>query len=127
MNALNVIRGLNKVLVADYNSNEVLLLKWKTFRKNQRKGRELDSKFFNEQERKAFNASDSAEWQSFLDTGAVVVIPPEVAKNIPKERVFKRAARYVRTNKSKLDNELIAKSRIVVPGDVDPDGDAAVE
>ena len=121
------IRCLNKVLVADHETNEVMLLKWKTFKKNQRKGRELDSKFFNEQERKAFSISDSKEWQSFLDTGAVVVIPPEIAKNIPKERVFKRAARYVRTNKSKKETELIAKSRIVVPGDVDPDGDIAVE
>ena len=35
--------------------------------------------------------------------------------------------RYVRVNKSETDDELIAKSRIVTPGDVDPDGEITVE
>ena len=35
--------------------------------------------------------------------------------------------RYVRTNKSETDDELIAKSRIVTHGDVDPDGEITVE
>ena len=74
-----------------------------------------------------FDKSDTKEWQSFLDTGAVVVIPPSDAKDIPKERIFSRPMRYVRTNKSENEEELIAKSRIVTLGDVDPDGEITVE
>jgi hypothetical protein len=123
------VRHLNHVLVADHKTQEVFLLKWKTFKKNQRKGRELDPRAFDSTEKKAFSISDAKEWQSFLDTGAVVVIPPGPASKIPNERIFKRAARYVRTNKDKsgIATNLQSKSRIVVPGDVDPDGDDAVE
>ena len=122
------VQGLNKVMLVDHETNEVFLWKWMTFKKHQRKGKELDPRHFNEQEMKAFSISDAKEWQSFLDTGAVVVIPPAVAKTIPPERLFKRAARFVRTNKNKDPlSDLIAKSRLVVPGDVDPDGDVAVE
>ena len=123
------VRHSKRVLVADHETQEVFVLKWKTFKKNQRKGRELDPRYFSDKERKAFAASDAKEWKSFLDTGAVVVIPPEQAKQIPSERIFKRAARFVRTDKSKTGKEedLQAKSRIVVPGDVDPDGETAVE
>ena len=35
--------------------------------------------------------------------------------------------RFVRTNKSEAEDELIVKSRIVTPGDVDPDGEITVE
>ena len=56
----------------------------------------------------------------------MVIVPPEVACTIPQERIFGRAMRFVRTNKSKDDEDLIAKSRIVTPGDVDPDGDTPV-
>ena len=106
----------------------MLFLKWKTFNKLQRKGRELDPKYFNEQERAAFRVSDAKEWQSFLDTGAVVIVPPKEAQRIPAERIFSRPMRFVRTNKNKEDDgPLEAKSRIVTPGDVDPDGDIPVE
>ena len=94
----------------------------------QRKGRELDARYFDEQERKAFSQSDAKEWQSFLDTGAVVVIPPAEAKSVPAERIFSRPMRFVRTNKNKEETgPLEPKSRIVTPGDVDPDGDIPVE
>ena len=113
--------------MVDENKNECYFLRWKTFNKLQRKGRELDPKFFNQQERALFNASDAKEWQSFLDTGAVVVIPPKEATKIPHSRIFNRPVRYVRTNKNKIEEDLVAKSRIVTPGDVDPDGDVPVE
>ena len=122
------LRGANHVLIVDEVTNECYFLKWKTFNKMQRKGKELDPKFFNDQERMTFNASDAKEWQSFLDTGAVVVIPPNDASRIPQSRIFGRPMRYVRTNKNKEDEgTLEAKSRIVTPGDVDPDGDIPVE
>ena len=122
------LRGNNSVFIVNEVSNDCFFLKWKTFNKLQRKGKELDPKYFNDKEKAAFAKSDAKEWQSFIDTGAVVVIPPEEATRIPSKRIFQRAMRYVRTNKNKEeDAELLAKSRIVTPGDVDPDGEIAVE
>ena len=116
-----------QVLVVDEDKKECFLLKWKTFNKMQRKGRELDPRFFNEHERKEFTKADAKEWQSFLGTGAAEIVPPKEASNVPQSRIFQRPLRYVRTNKSDKENELIAKSRMVTPGDVDPDGDIPVE
>ena len=123
------MRHSNSALVVDHDVNEVFILKWKTFKKNQKKGRELDPRAFEGKERQAFSASDAKEWKSFIDTGSVIVIPPSQAKLVPHDRIFKRSARFVRTNKDKsgYDRNLIAKSRLVVPGDVDPDGENAVE
>ena len=55
------------------------------------------------------------------------MIPPHVAKKIPKDRIFARPARKVLTNKSNQPGELEAKSRVVLPGDVDPDGHLPIE
>ena len=122
------LRHHESVLIVDNDTNECYFLKWKTFNKMQRKGKELDPRYFDAKEKGEFYKSDAKEWQSFLDTGAVVVIPPNDAYHIPKDRIFSRAARYVRTNKALTEEEgLIAKSRIVLPGDVDPDGDVPVE
>ena len=66
-----------KVLVVDRERNECFFLKWKTFNKDQRKGRELDPRYFDQVEKQKFDASDAKEWQSFLDTGAVTVVPPD--------------------------------------------------
>ena len=94
----------------------------------QLKGRELDPRYFDHKERQAFDAADAKEWQSFIDTGAVIVIRPDQAKHVPADRIFNRPMRYVRTNKNKEEHgSLEAKSRIVTPGDVDPDGDVPVE
>ena len=68
--------------------------------KIQRKGKELDPRYFDKYESEAFAKADAKEWQSFIDTGAVVIIPPEEARKIPKERIFNRPMRYVRTNKA---------------------------
>ena len=99
-----VQRGNNHVFVVDEKENDCYFLKWKTYKKIQRKGRELDPRYFNASEQEAFNKSDKKEWQSFLDTGAVVVVPPEEAKAIPKGRIFSRPMRYVRTDKNKEDD-----------------------
>ena len=122
------MRGNNHVLIVDELRSECYFLKWKTFNKMQRKGRELDPRYFDEAEKLAFAKSDAKEWQSFLDTGAVEVVSPELARDIPQKRIFGRPMRFVRTNKNKEENgDLEAKSRIVTPGDVDPDGDIPVE
>ena len=44
----------NKVLVIDREKNECFFLKWKTFHKEQRKGRELDPRFFDKLEKHKF-------------------------------------------------------------------------
>ena len=54
----------------------------------QRKGKELDPRAFDAKEKAQFDKSDAKEWQSFLDTGAVIVIPPSEATQMPKERFF---------------------------------------
>ena len=41
--------------------------------------------------------------------------------------MFCLPARFVYTNKSKDGSELIAKSRMVIPGHVDPDGEKLVD
>ena len=49
----------------------------------------------------------------------MVIVPPEIACTIPQERIFGRSMRFVRTNKSKEEEELIAKS-LVNPGVILP-------
>ncbi len=123
------LRQKNLELLVDQETQECLMLRWKTLKKDQRKGKELDAKYFNEAERRKFFVSDSSESQSFLDTGAAVVISPRESLNIPEKRVFRVPVRYVRTNEDKSgeDENLIAKSRLVVPGHVDTDGEVPVE
>ena len=99
------LRGNESLLVVDDEINECYFLRWKTFNKLQRKGKELDPRYFDEKERAAFNASDAKEWQSFIDTGAVIIIPPAQAQHVPQSRIFQRPMRYVRTNKNKEENE----------------------
>ena len=52
------MRNCQDVIVADYGTNEVFLLKWKTFKKNQRKGKELDSRAFDRAEKLQFDQAD---------------------------------------------------------------------
>ena len=116
-------------MVVDPTVHQVYLLRWKTFKKDARKGRELDPRWFDQNERAKFSNSDAKEWQSFLETGAATVIPPRLAAKVPKDRIFIAPLRFVRTNKDKSgdDANLEAKSRLVIPGHVDPDGDIPVE
>lgn len=96
---------------------EVFLLRMKA------NGKELDPKWFNEEEAESFRRSDQAEWQSWIDNGVVEPVAAEEAHKIPKDCVFKIPLRYVRVNKNKEMNALskvMAKSRLVVPGHADP-------
>ena len=116
------------MLMMNDEDNACYMLRWKTQNKIQRKGRELDPRYFDKAERDAFELADQKEWKSFLDTGAIEIIPPHQAKKIPKDRIFSRPMRKVLTNKNKKENgKLEAKTRLVTPGDVDPDGETPVE
>ena len=77
-----------------------------------------DRDFFNAEEHEAFLKADAKQRQQDLDLDAVEVIPPDQAKNIPKEKILAIAFRYVRTNKNKDvgKNEFIAASRLVISG-----------
>ena len=90
----------NQCLVVDDEKQEVFFLKWKTIKKDQRNGRELDPRWFNVEEEKSFRIADAKEWKSFMDTGAVTVIPPHLARKVDPKRIFQRAARFVHTDKS---------------------------
>ena len=123
------VRHHSSVPIVDPTAHQVYYLRWKTFKKDARKGCELDPRWFDQAERAKFANSDAKEWQSFLETGAITVIPPRQAAKIPKDRIFIAPLRFVRTNKDKSGDDayLEAKSRLVIPGHVDPDGDIPVE
>ena len=74
--------------------------KWKILKKHQRKGRELDPRYFNQHEEKAFAVVGATEWKSLLDTGVVTVIPLEKARKVNPSRIFRRPPRNGLTDKS---------------------------
>ena len=87
-------------------------------------GKELDPKCFEEAEWAKFRESDRAEWLSWIKNEVVQVVPKDEEKHVSRDKVFRIPLRWVRTNKSKeLDaaSNLMAKSRLVVPGHADPD------
>ena len=94
---------------------EINVLKLKPTQKS-RKGRELDAKHFDAEEKEAFMKADAEQWQKHLDHGAVTIISPEEAKKVPKHLVLPIASRYVRTNKAENGQPLKASSRLVIPG-----------
>ena len=79
------VRHHSSVLIVDPTAHQVYYLRWKTFKKDARKGRELDPRWFDQTERAKFANSDAKEWQSFL-------------KQVPS-RLFRlgRQRRYPRT------------------------------
>ena len=85
--------------------SEALILKLKS------SGKELDPRLFDKDEAAAFAESDKNEWGSWIKNKVIERISPDVARQVD---------RMVRTNKSKEAMKLIAKSRLVVPGHLDP-------
>ena len=93
---------------------QVLLLKLKA------SGKELDPRWFNEEETKAFKDSDRSEWEAWVKNGVIERLTPEQGSKVPSSAVFKIPLRIVRVNKSKDPKVLQAKSRVVIPGHMDP-------
>ena len=86
-------------------------------------GKELDPRHFSAEERRAFQESDEKEWKAWQHNHVVQELDEQSARAIPRQRIFKVPARVVRTNKALAGSkELSAKSRIVLPGHLDPDG-----
>ena len=95
--------------------SEVLLLKLK------QNGRELDPKFFSTEERAEFVKSDAKEWSEWIKNGVIKRVSPAEAAKVPRSMIFKAPLRMVRTNKAASPAiPMIAKSRLVVPGHLDP-------
>ena len=83
-------------------------------------GKELDPRWFNEEEAKHFADSDLKEWEAWVKNGVIERLTPKEAEKIPKSMIFRAPLRMVRVNKSKEEKKLQAKSRLVVPGHLDP-------
>ena len=84
-------------------------------KKNQK---ELDPKFFDANERIAFNKSDAEEWKQWLHNRSVRLATPQEEQRVPKSKIISAPMRYVRTNRGRTSLE--AKSRIIIPGHLDP-------
>ena len=113
---LEVIMAAFEDLKFDCMVKEAFILKMKA------SGKELDPRWFSEQERLEFDKSDEVEWRAWEDHNVIKRLSPAEARKIPKDRIFKVPSRVVRTNKTPLGQlGLKAKSRIVLPGHVDPD------
>ena len=82
--------------------------------------KELDRKVFDQKEKQVFDEADAAEWNPWLASGAVAIVPENEENKIARELIFTAPMRFVRTNKSKQPEELIAKSQLIIPGHMDP-------
>ena len=103
-------------LSEDSLTKEAFLLKMKA------NGKELDPQFFSKDEAQAFEESDEKEWQAWVHNKVVSRLSSEEAKKVPRDRIFRVPARIVRVNKMMAGKKgLKAKSRIVLPGHLDPD------
>ena len=63
--------------------NEVMLLKLK------QNGKELDPRWFSEQEKKAFDLSDAKEWEQWLNNEVAQKVLPEELREVPRHQIFK--------------------------------------
>ena len=88
------------------------------FKPNQK---ELNSKYFDPEERRKIGESDLAEWRQWIINKAVDLVPAAKEAKIPKEKIISAPMRYVRTNRSKEIKALEAKSRLIIPGHTDPE------
>ena len=97
---------------------EVFLLRMKN------SGKELDPRHFDQKERTEFDLSDQKGWESWLENQTVRILEPEEASKVRKSLIFQVPLRVIRTNRGKLVNgvvdKLMAKSRLVAPGHMDP-------
>eukprot|EP00434_Breviolum_minutum_P025436 symbB.v1.2.022474.t1/scaffold1996.1/size93170/9 len=87
---------------------------------NKANGKELDPKHFDQGEKEKFEEADRKEWMSWIENKVVRRLSPEEIQKVDKRLIFKAPARIVRVNKGALDGILRAKSRMVIPGHLDP-------
>ena len=84
--------------------------------------KELDPRFFDAEEKAAFDKSDQKEWSQWLANKVVRFLTPAEAAKVPREKVFRAPMRVVRTNRAaERLAPLVAKSRLIIPGHLDPE------
>ena len=83
-------------------------------------GKELDPRLFSAEERQGFEVSDKKEWESWVKNRVIKRLTPEEARKVDPKNVFKAPARIVRVNKGALQGLFQPKSRMVIPGHLDP-------
>ena len=66
-----------------------------------KKGRELNPKYFNEQEWNIFEIADAKQSKRHLGLGAVEIVFPEEAKKVPRNKILPVRARFVWTARKK--------------------------
>ena len=102
---------IKDLLVAD-----ALLLRFKDNKK------ELDPRFFDTAEKAEFDKADKKEWSQWLSNKVVRFLTPQEASRVPKNKISRAPMRVVRVNKStERLAPLIAKSRLIIPGHLDPE------
>ena len=104
-------------------AQDVFALVNKVLRKGT-KDKELDPKKF--KERKVFDDADADQWNTHIRTGAVGIIPPDNVKHVDQSRILRQPPRFVRTDKNGKNPDLTdlkAKSQMVLPGHVLPEGE----
>lgn len=84
---------------------EILALKLKA------SGKELDPRWFNEEEVKAFQDSDRVEWEAWINNGVARRLSSCEASKVPSSAILKIPLRVVRVNKSKDPQKLQAKKK----------------
>ena len=62
--------------------------------------KELDPKFFNSEEQKAFERADQKEWSQWLANKVVRFLQPDEAARVPRSKIFRAPMRIVRVNKA---------------------------
>ena len=80
--------------------------------------KELNPKMFDDKEKASFQEADVKEWRQWLLNGSVRVATPAEEEAASRSKIISAPMRYVRTNKAKVGLE--AKSRLVIPGHLDP-------
>ena len=66
-----------------------------------------------------FDTADFSEWKQWITNEAVELVPPEKEKTNPASKIITAPMRHVRTNKGQ-GSKVEAKSRLVIPGQHDP-------
>ena len=90
------------------------------------KGKELNPKYFDVVEADDFLEADADQWQTHIRTGAVRILSASDPRSVDPSRSLRLPPRFASTNKNEKNpelDELKAKSRLVVPGHVAPQGE----
>ena len=77
---------------------------------NKMNGKELDPRFFDQEEREKFKQSDLKEWKSWLQNKVIKRLSPEEASKVDKKNVFPAPVRSVRVNKGAMQGTFLPKS-----------------